>query len=139
MPQQQISQEMMDSFLAEEVEAIQRVSIAIVRAEDSAQRAEELGERELFISGFGTISAQDLAEAMRLRAKRLEAALEALITRQVDQNNAATEVAADAVAAVDAAAATEGVVNDGGSGESGVASDEPPAPRRGRPPKPREV
>ena len=132
----QISQEMMNSFSAEEVEAIQRVSIAIFRAVDSAQRAEKLGERELFISGFGVISAQDLAEAMRLRAKRLEAALEVLIARQVNQNNAAAEAAADAVAAV---AATEGVVNDGGSGESGVASDESPAPRRGRPPKPREV
>jgi hypothetical protein len=120
-----ISNEMLASFPAEEAEAIQRTAIALAKAEDSARRAEGLGDRELFMSGFGVIGAPELAEALRLRAKRLEAVLEALVARQVERNKTATEVAEAAVVT----AATED--NDGGKDES--------APRRGRPPKPREV
>ena len=129
-----VSKEMLDSFPAEEAEAIQRTATAIAKAEDSARRAEGLGERELFMSGFGVIGAQDLAEALRLRVKRLEAVLEAQVARQVERNRAAAEAAADAVVA----AATE--ANDGVTSEvEGPRGEEPSAPRRGRPPKPREV
>ena len=111
------------SFPAEVAEAIQRTTTAIARAKDSARRAEGLGERELFMSGFGVIGAQDLAEAFRARVKRLEAVLEAMVERQVERNRAASEVASDAVAV---------------AGEANEGSDigEPAAaPRRGRPPK----
>ena len=123
MPFVTISNEMLASFPAEAAEAIQRTATAIAKAEDSARRAEGLGERELFMSGFGVIGAQDLAEAFRARVKRLEAVLEALVERQVERNRAASEAAADAVVAA------AGEANEGNSGEPAA------APRRGRPPK----
>jgi len=113
---------MLDSFPAETAEAIQRTVVAIARAEDSARRAEGLGERELFMSAFGVIGAQDLAEAFRVRVKRLEAVLEEMLARQVERNRAASEAAADAVVVA-------GEANEGSSGEPAA------APRRGRPPK----
>jgi hypothetical protein len=96
-----VSNEMLASFPAEEAEAIQRSAIAAARAEDAAQRAEGLGERDLFISGFGVVGAQELAEALRMRAKRLRDLVEARVARLVQANEAATKAAADAVAAVD--------------------------------------
>ena len=124
MPAFDISREMLDSFPAETAEAIQRTVVAIARAEDSARRAEGLGERELFMSAFGVIGAQDLAEAFRVRVKRLEAVLEEMLARQVERNRAASEAAADAVVV-----AAAGEANEGNSGEPAA------APRRGRPPK----
>jgi hypothetical protein len=114
---------MLDSFPAEAAEAIQRTAVAIARAEDSARRAEGLGERELFMSAFGVIGAQDLAEAFRVRVKRLEAVLEEMLARQIERSRAASEAAADAVVAA------AGEANEGNSGEPAA------APRRGRPPK----
>jgi len=129
----QISQEMIASFPPEEVEAIQRTFIAAARAEDSAQRAEGLGERELFISGFGSVGAQELAEALRLRARRLRDSVEARVARLLKANEAATHAAADAVAAVEKEAPADG--SNSGEFDGGL----PAFPRRGRPPKPREV
>jgi hypothetical protein len=97
-----VSNEMLASFPAEDVEAIQRSSVAAARAEDAAQRAEGLGERDLFISGFGVVGAQELAEALRMRAQRLRNLVEARVARLVKENKAATKAATDAVAAVDA-------------------------------------
>jgi hypothetical protein len=110
-----VSNEMLASFPAEEVEAIQRSALAAARAEDAALRAEGLGERDLFISGFGVVGAQELAEALRMRAKRLRDLVEARVARLVQANEAATEAAADAVAAVDSStsAAEEEAPTDG--------------------------
>jgi hypothetical protein len=127
----QISQEMIASFPAEEVEAIQRTFIAAARAEDSAMRAEGLGERELFISGFGSVGAQELAEALRLRARRLRDSVEARVARLLKANEVATHAAADAVAAVENQEEVPADGDDDGSRQQ--------PPRRGRPPKPREV
>ena len=130
-----ITEEMLASSPAEEVEAIQRTFIAAARAEDSAMRAEGLGDRDLFISGFGSVGAQELAEALRLRARRLRDSIEARVARLLKANEVATHAAADAVAAVETA--KEEAPADGSSGEfdGGL----PAFPRRGRPPKPREV
>jgi hypothetical protein len=102
-----VSHEMLASFPAEEVEAIQRSAIAAARAEDAAQRAEGLGERDLFISGFGVVGAQELATALRMRVQRLRNSVEARVARLVEANSVATEAAADAVAAVDSSTNVE--------------------------------
>ena len=129
-----LTEEMIASFPAEEEEAIRRAFIAAARAEDAAARAERLGDRDLFISGFGVISAQELAEAMGKRAQRLRDALEEMVAKRIKANEVATHAAADAVAAVE----NQGEAPADGDDDGDEGSRQQP-PRRGRPPKPREV
>jgi hypothetical protein len=131
----ELTEEMIASFPAEEEEAIRRAFIAAARAEDAAARAERLGDRDLFISGFGVIGAQELAEAMWKRARRLRDALEEMVAKRIKANEVATHAAADAVAAVENQGETPA---DGDDGNDDDGSRQQP-PRQGRPPKPSEV